>query len=134
MFGRLAGTAAADFARKHAQVAGGAASLAADDRRIEGLMASEGTEGTERIRQELKKFMWEKVGIYRNEPDMTLAVGAVNDLERRYGNARRSLFDGLPLSPRTRKISLPCMSVNATFPPHRDPRIDGSESRSSVAH
>ena len=88
VFGRLAGNAAADFTRKHAQVAGGAASLAADDRRIEGLMASEGTEGTERIRQELKKFMWEKVGIYRNEPDMALAVGAVNDLERRYANVR----------------------------------------------
>jgi succinate dehydrogenase/fumarate reductase flavoprotein subunit len=88
VFGRLAGTAAADFAQKHAQVAGGAASLAADDRKIDGLMASEGKEGTERIRQELKKVMWEKVGIYRNEPDMALAVGAVNDLERRYANVR----------------------------------------------
>jgi succinate dehydrogenase / fumarate reductase flavoprotein subunit len=88
VFGRLAGVAAAAFSKGHAQVAGGAAALAADDRRMDGLMASEGKESTERIRQELKKVMWEKVGIYRNEPDMSLAVGAVHDLQRRYGNVR----------------------------------------------
>jgi succinate dehydrogenase/fumarate reductase flavoprotein subunit len=88
VFGRLAGVAAAAFAKKHAPVAGGAAALAADDRRIDGLTASEGKEGVERIRQALKKVMWENVGIYRSEPEMSLAVGAVQDLDRRYANVR----------------------------------------------
>jgi len=88
VFGKLAGSAAAEFAQKHAQVEGGAAALSTDDRRIDGLMASEGTERVERIRQELKRVMWERVGIYRNDSDMTLAVGAVEDLQRRYANVR----------------------------------------------
>ena len=62
--------------------------MSADDRRIDGLMASGGKEGVERLRQELKRVMWEKVGIYRSEPDMALAVGAVQDLQRRYKGIR----------------------------------------------
>ena len=88
VFGRLAGVGAAAFAKDHAQVAGGASALAADDRRIDGLMASEGEEGVERIRQALKKAMWDKIGVYRNEADMKVAVGAVQDLARRYANVR----------------------------------------------
>src|SRR3970282_1254939 len=42
VFGRLAGSAAAEFAQKHAQVEGGAAALSTDDRRIDGLMDSAG--------------------------------------------------------------------------------------------
>jgi succinate dehydrogenase/fumarate reductase flavoprotein subunit len=88
VFGKLAGTAAAAFAKEHSQVAGGAAVLAAEDRRIGSLMASEGQESVEGIRQDLKKVMWEKVGIYRNESDMKFAVSAVHDLERRYASIR----------------------------------------------
>ena len=88
VFGGLAGTAAAEYAGKHAQVEGGAPAMFSEDRRIDLLTASKGTERVEGIRQDLKKVMWEKIGIYRTEADMAQAVGAVQDLQRRYAKLR----------------------------------------------
>jgi succinate dehydrogenase/fumarate reductase flavoprotein subunit len=86
VFGRRAGDAAAAYAREVPQVAGGAQVLAAEDKRVEWLLRAEGKENVEGLRRELKQVLWEKVGIYRNEAAMTLAVAAVRDLRRRYPN------------------------------------------------
>jgi succinate dehydrogenase/fumarate reductase flavoprotein subunit len=88
VYGRRAGAGAAAYAKKTPHVAGGAAILAQEDKRIEWLMRAEGREGVERLRQELKTVMWEGVGVFRNEADMTRAVGAVQDLQRRYTGIR----------------------------------------------
>ena len=88
VFGQRAGTAAAAFARKGAQVAGGAQVLDQEDRRVEWLLKAEGGETVEKLRQELKQVMWDRVGVFRTEQDMTLAVGAVRDLRRRYAHIR----------------------------------------------
>jgi len=88
VFGRLAGTAAAAFAKKTTQIAGGAQVLDQEDRRVEWLLKTEGPETVESLRQELKGLMWEKTGIFRNEGDMTLAVNGVRVLKRRYANLR----------------------------------------------
>jgi succinate dehydrogenase / fumarate reductase flavoprotein subunit/NADH-dependent fumarate reductase subunit A len=107
VFGERAGRAAAGFAKGKTQVAGGADVLMAEDKKIDGLLKSEGTESVEKLRQELKQVMWEKVGVYRNDADMTVAVGAVRDLKRRYANVRigaagkkfnYSLLEGLELA------------------------------------
>ncbi len=87
-FGKLAGAAAAGYAGRHAQIAGGAEALAAEDKRVDGLLKSEGKESVEQLRQDLKSVMWENVGVYRNEENMSRAVGAVRDLRRRYANVR----------------------------------------------
>jgi len=86
VFGQRAGAAAAAFAKGKAQVAGGAEAVAAEERRVDGLLKAEGAETVEGIRQEMKRVLWEKVGIFRNEADMTFAVGAVRDLQRRAGD------------------------------------------------
>src|SRR3990172_3667092 len=73
VFGRIAGTAAAAFAKKGTQIAGGAQVLEQEDRRVEWLLKTEGPETVEGLRQELKRLMWDKGGIYRNPAGMTLA-------------------------------------------------------------
>ncbi|MBI4415365.1 MAG: FAD-binding protein, partial [Euryarchaeota archaeon] len=88
VLGERAGRAATAHAKKVTQVAGGADVLAAEDARLESLLKSEGRETPEKLRQEMKKVMWDNVGVYRNEGDMTVAVGAVRDLKRRYANVR----------------------------------------------
>ncbi len=88
VLGERAGRAATTHAEKVPQVAGGADVLAAEDARLESLLKSEGRETPEKLRQEMKKVMWDNVGVYRNEGDMTVAVGAVRDLKRRYANVR----------------------------------------------
>ena len=86
VFGERAGQAAAAFARGKGQVAGGTTVLAAEDRRVDELMKAEGGESVERVRQDLKRVMWENVGVFRNEADMASAVEAVRALKRRYSN------------------------------------------------
>ncbi|HEV8595542.1 MAG TPA: FAD-binding protein [Thermoplasmata archaeon] len=88
VFGQRAGAAATAFAKGKTQIAGGADILAAEDKHVDALLKSEGKETVEGLRQELKRVMWEKVGIYRNEADMSGAVGALRDLKRRYENVR----------------------------------------------
>ena len=88
VFGKLAGTAAAAFAKKNAQIAGGAQVLKLEDKRVEWLLKAEGDESVEMLRQELKQVMWEKVGVFRNEADMSSAVGTVRSLRGRYPNLR----------------------------------------------
>ena len=86
VFGRRTGAAAAAFARTKPQIAGGADVLAAEEKRVEWLLRAEGKENVESLRRELKQVLWDKVGIYRSEAPMTLAVSAVRDLKRRYPN------------------------------------------------
>ncbi len=88
VFGARAGKAAAAFVAGKTQVAGGAQVLDQEDRRVDWLLKADGGETVEKLRQELKQVMWDKVGIYRNEADMAAAVGAVRDLRRRYASIR----------------------------------------------
>ena len=88
VFGLRAGRTASAFAKGKAPIAGGAEAVAAEEKRVDGLLKSEGRETVEDLRQELKRVMWEKVGIFRHEADLELAVGAVRDLQRRVANVR----------------------------------------------
>ena len=87
-FGKHAGAAAAAFAKKTAQIAGGEQILQQEDRRVDWLLKTEGGERVEALRLELKQVMWDNVGVFRNEQDMAAALAAVRALRKRYPSIR----------------------------------------------
>ncbi len=87
VYGRRAGRAAAEYAKKAGTPEDGSAALARDEARIEGLLSRENGERVARIRVELGDTMTAKVGIFRNGPDMEAALATVRELKRRYAKA-----------------------------------------------
>jgi len=87
VYGRRAGRAAAEYAKKAGTLEDGSAALARDEARIEGLLSRENGERVARIRVELGDTMTAKVGIFRNGPDMEAALATVRELKRRYAKA-----------------------------------------------
>jgi len=62
--------------------------LAAEKDRYKKLQSSEGKENPYDIRNELSALMNEKIGIFRNETDMTSAVDEIKSLKRRFERLR----------------------------------------------
>ncbi|MPY66059.1 succinate dehydrogenase flavoprotein subunit [Deinococcus sp. SDU3-2] len=84
VFGRRAGTAAAQYARQVEY-----ADMPADPEResvatLEALRAASGKENAAVIRRELQESMMNNVGIFRNGPDMARQVEIIKDLKDRY--------------------------------------------------
>jgi succinate dehydrogenase / fumarate reductase flavoprotein subunit len=87
VYGRRAGRAAAEYAKKAGAPQEGSGALARDEARIEGLLSRENGERVAPIRVELGDTMTAKVGIFRNGPDMEAALATVRELKRRYAKA-----------------------------------------------
>ncbi len=88
VFGRRAGEAAAARAAKVGHGTGATDQVEREQKRIERVLKGEGTENVEGLKNELRKVMWDKVGIFRDETRLTEAVNAVRALRKRALNVR----------------------------------------------
>jgi len=83
VMGRRAGEAAAEHAAKVGHGTGTEEQLRKEQDRIERVLKGEGTENPEALKNELRKAMWDHVGIYRDEAGMTEAVQAIQAVWKR---------------------------------------------------
>lgn len=84
VFGKHAGLRAAEYAKQANFEDLPADSESASRSTFEALRNGSGKENAFDISNELKKVMFEDVGIYRNEKDMTSALDKVRELQKRY--------------------------------------------------
>jgi succinate dehydrogenase / fumarate reductase flavoprotein subunit len=89
VFGAIAGEAMAEFVAGHVRPASSdkalADSAAREREAVERLMTGGGTEDPVAIKDEMKKTMMEKVGIFRDRADLSAALATIRDLKDRYG-------------------------------------------------
>jgi succinate dehydrogenase / fumarate reductase flavoprotein subunit len=84
VFGKHAGLKAAEYARQTDYTRLPGDPEAASRAQFESLRKGSGKENAFTISTELKKVMFEDVGIYRNEKGMEQAIGKVKELQRRF--------------------------------------------------
>jgi succinate dehydrogenase / fumarate reductase flavoprotein subunit len=88
VFGRRAGQHLADFVKRTDRISlGEDEALAARERISELIKGEEGPHG-EKIRESMETLMMEKVGIYRNDEQMTQAIDRLQELREEYRNVR----------------------------------------------
>ena len=88
VFGRRAGQHLADFVRQADRLSlGEDEALGAKERISELIKEEEGPHG-EKIRESMEALMMEKVGIYRNDEQMTQAIDRLQELREEYRNVR----------------------------------------------
>jgi len=83
VMGRRAGEAAADHAQKTGHGSGAEEQLRRETDRIERTLNGEGTENVEALKNELRKVMWDKLGIFRDEAGITEALTRIRQIEER---------------------------------------------------
>ena len=87
VFGKIAGARALEYIRKKEILQIPKKTVETEEKRINVLFRA-GGESAAAIRKELKKVMWEKVGIFRNERDLREALKIIRKLKERYINVR----------------------------------------------
>jgi succinate dehydrogenase / fumarate reductase flavoprotein subunit len=90
VFGKYAGLRAAEYARQAEFVKMPADPEAEARAQLDALRHGSGKENVYDISQEMKKVMFDLVGIYRNEKDMLAAIEKVRGLKDRYLNIKIS--------------------------------------------
>ena len=83
VMGRRAGEAAAEHAAKAGHGGGAEEQVRREQDRIEKVLRGEGTENVEGLKNELRKTMWDHVGIFRNQAEMKEALAMVRLLRER---------------------------------------------------
>ncbi|GGK20974.1 succinate dehydrogenase flavoprotein subunit [Deinococcus malanensis] len=86
VFGRRAGTYAAQYARQVEFADLPDNPLRESEEMFDTLRASKGSDNAATIRKELQESMMNNVGIFRNGPDMERQVGIIQELKARYRN------------------------------------------------
>ena len=84
VYGRRAGRAAAAYAKSARPPDDGSAALARAEQHVRDLLGRRDGERVARIRTELGDTMTAKVGIFRNGPDMAVALATIRELKTRY--------------------------------------------------
>ncbi|MFQ5826557.1 MAG: FAD-binding protein [Dehalococcoidia bacterium] len=84
VFGTVAGGNAARRAAKMERPPLDGQEISAERERIESLASSQGGEGVEELRRELRSTMWLRAGIIRDGPGLRDALGDIGRLQERY--------------------------------------------------
>jgi len=94
VFGRRAGAAAVRYIEGGVPAGDGARAVKAAVDALEGrigqLLAGDGDETPAAIRDEMKRVMWEKIGVFRERGPMQEAVESIAKLKERFGRVRLS--------------------------------------------
>ena len=86
VFGRRAGIHIGDYVKNADMLSFGEETADEAKKRIGALMEKKEGPSAEQIREEMQVEMMEKVGVYRNEADMSEAVETIRALRSRYGD------------------------------------------------
>jgi fumarate reductase flavoprotein subunit len=89
VFGARAGRAAAEYVSGVGSASGGVDAQVRDEqRRLDELIGSPGTERVSELREQMQSTMEEAAGIYRTGPGMAKGIEALGELQQRMGGVR----------------------------------------------